>query len=150
MSARAATVKSMDAAPVAPAAEPVLDPAQRAVVDLPVDASGVVAGAPGSGKTTTVVARVAALLRPAAPGGAPADVGVVPPLQPEQVVVLTPTRPAATALRDRLALAVGIATPGALARSLAAFAYQIVRAHAVHTGGSVRRSAWRSASEPGA
>lgn len=134
MSARAATVKSMDAAPVAPAAEPVLDPAQRAVVDLPVDASGVVAGAPGSGKTTTVVARVAALLRPAAPGGAPADVGVVPPLQPEQVVVLTPTRPAATALRDRLALAVGIATPGALARSLAAFAYQIVRAHAVHTG----------------
>ena len=117
----------MDAAPDAPAAEPVLDPAQRAVADLPVDVSGVVAGAPGSGKTTTVVARVAALLRPAAAAAAA-------PLQPEQVMVLTPTRPAATALRDRLALAVGIATPGALARSLAAFAYQIVRAHAVHTG----------------
>ncbi|MFT3799506.1 ATP-dependent helicase [Microbacterium sp.] len=97
-----------------------LDSAQRAIAALPADADGVVAGAPGSGKTTAVVARVGALV------GAG--------LAPEQLLVLTPTRQAATGLRDRLALAVGVATPGALARSIAAFAYQIVRAHAVHTG----------------
>ncbi|WP_242088910.1 UvrD-helicase domain-containing protein, partial [Microbacterium lacticum] len=97
-----------------------LDPAQRAVVELAPQASGVVVGTPGSGKTTAVVARVRALL---AAG-----------LAPEEVLVLTPTRQAATALRDRLAIAVGVATPGPLARSVAAFAYQLVRAHAVHAG----------------
>ena len=97
-----------------------LDPAQRAVVELAPQASGVVVGTPGSGKTTAVVARARALL---AAG-----------LAPEEVLVLTPTRQAATALRDRLAIAVGVATPGPLARSVAAFAYQLVRAHAVHAG----------------
>ena len=48
--------------------------------------------------------------------------------------MLTPTRSAATALRDRLALEVRVATPGPLARSLAAFAFQLVRANAVHAG----------------
>lgn len=97
-----------------------LDSAQRAVVDLPPEASGVVVGSPGSGKTTVIVERVAALLRSG--------------LSPEEVVVLTPTRPGATELRDRLALAVRVATPGPLARSVAAFAYALVRAHAVHAG----------------
>ncbi|MFM9598132.1 UvrD-helicase domain-containing protein, partial [Streptomyces scabiei] len=78
--------------------------------------SGVVVGAPGSGKTTAIVERVRALL---AAG-----------LDPDEVLVLTPTRSSATALRDRLALAVRVATPGPLARSVAAFAYQLVRAHA--------------------
>jgi superfamily I DNA/RNA helicase/RecB family exonuclease len=90
------------------------DPAQRCIIDLPVDASGVVVGAPGTGKTSVVVERTAALIR----GG----------LAPEHVMVLTPTRPAATALRDRLAVAVGVATTGPLAKSVAAFAYQVVRA----------------------
>ncbi|MBN9176005.1 MAG: ATP-dependent helicase [Microbacterium sp.] len=97
-----------------------LDPAQHAAVSLPLEASGVVVGAPGSGKTTVIVERVAALLAAGA--------------RPEEVLVLTPTRQSATELRDRLALAVRVATPGPLARSLAAFAYQLVRAHAVHTG----------------
>ncbi|MFS0867127.1 ATP-dependent helicase [Microbacterium sp. 179-B 1A2 NHS] len=97
-----------------------LDDAQRRVVALPADASGVVIGAPGSGKTATVVERVVRLI---AEGFAP-----------EEVLVLTPTRTAATALRDRLALAVGVATSGPLARSVAAFAYQVARAHAVHAG----------------
>ncbi|MGB4777894.1 UvrD-helicase domain-containing protein, partial [Microbacterium sp.] len=119
----------MDAEPAQHTAEPVLDRHQRAVVALPADVSGVVAGAPGSGKTTAAVARVAALLRCGSDPG-----GGVQALRPEQVLVLTPTRQAATVLRDRLALAVAVATPGALARSVAAFAYQIVRAHAVHTG----------------
>ncbi|MFT4214894.1 MAG: ATP-dependent DNA helicase [Microbacterium sp.] len=110
----------MTDAPAATGPDTGADAAQRAVVELPIDASGVIAGAPGTGKTTTIVARAAAL--------------VAAGLAPEQLLVLTPTRQAATALRDRLALAVGIATPGALARSVAAFAHQIVRAHTVHTG----------------
>ena len=89
-----------------------IDPAQRAVVALAPTASGVVVGAPGSGKTTAVVARVRALL----------EAG----LAPDEVLVLTPTRQAATVLRDRLALEVRVATPGPLARSLAAVAYQLV------------------------
>ena len=40
-----------------------LDPAQKAVVSLPADASGVVVGAAGSGKTTAIVERVSALLQ---------------------------------------------------------------------------------------
>ncbi len=97
-----------------------LDPAQRAVAELARDASGVVVGSPGSGKTEVLIERVRHLVA----GG----------FQPDEVLVLTPSRPAATLLRDRLALAVGMATGGAMARSVAAFAYQLVRAHAVHTG----------------
>lgn len=103
-----------------PVARPVPDPAQAAVVGLEPAASGVVIGAPGSGKTATLVSRVAALVD----GG----------MRPEELLVLTPTRPAATALRDRLAVRVGVATSGPLARSVAAFAYQIVRSHSVHDG----------------
>lgn len=97
-----------------------LDPVQRVVAELPIEASGVVVGAPGSGKTMTVVERVAHLVQRGT--------------DPDAVLVLTPSRSAATQLRDRLALAVAVATSGALARSIAAFAYQIVRAHAVHSG----------------
>ncbi|GLJ95623.1 DNA helicase [Microbacterium dextranolyticum] len=97
-----------------------LDPAQRAVAELAADASATVAGAPGSGKTTVIVERVRHLLAN--------GVG------PDELLVLTPTRQSATVLRDRLALEVRVATPGPLARSIAAFAYQLVRAHAVHEG----------------
>ncbi|MCR2762207.1 PD-(D/E)XK nuclease family protein [Microbacterium sp. zg.B48] len=99
---------------------PVLDGHQSAVIALPAAASGVVVGAPGSGKTTALVARVAALV------AAGAD--------PDALVVLTPSRQTATALRDRLALAVGRATSGPIARSVASFAYQLVRASAVAAG----------------
>ncbi|WP_240658908.1 UvrD-helicase domain-containing protein, partial [Microbacterium sp. CPCC 204701] len=68
------------------------DAAQRAVVGLPAEASGVVVGAPGSGKTATLVARVAALV----------EAG----LDPDTILVLTPSRQTATALRDRLGLAI--------------------------------------------
>ncbi|WP_121058097.1 ATP-dependent DNA helicase [Microbacterium telephonicum] len=107
-------------APPTPGA-PVLDADQSRVVALPVDASAVVVGAPGSGKTRTIIARVDAL----AAAGVPVD----------DVIVLTPTRQAATALRDRLAVAVGVATAGPLAKSVAALAFQIVRAAVVHAGG---------------
>lgn len=91
---------------------------QRRVIELPADASGVVVGAPGTGKTTVILARAAMLI---ASG-----------LAPEELLVLTPTRPAATALRDELAIAVAVATAGPLAKSVAAFAYQVVRAALVH------------------
>lgn len=98
-----------------------LNAAQTAVVHLSADASGVVIGAPGTGKTEALVERVAWLL-------SSAGVGV------DEVMVLTPTRQTATALRDRLALVGGVATPGPLARSMASFAFQLVRAVAVQRG----------------
>ncbi|MDT0143129.1 ATP-dependent DNA helicase [Microbacterium sp. PRC9] len=93
------------------------DAAQQTVLALPREASGVVVGAPGTGKTETLIARVAAVIR----------AGV----DPDAVLVLTPSRQTATALRDRLGLAVGVATTGPLARSVASYAFQVVRAHAV-------------------
>ena len=119
MSASRATFEAMDSA-YGPGAAAVLDAQQRAVVELPIEASGVVVGAPGSGKTTTLVARVAALVHAG--------------LDPDSLLVLTPSRQTATALRDRLALAVGRATSGPLARSVASFAYQLVRGAAVAAG----------------
>ncbi len=101
MSAPGGTVEAMDSADSSGAA-PVLDPHQRAVVALPIDASGVVVGAPGSGKTTALIARVAALV----------EAGV----DPDALLVLTPSRQTATALRDRLALAVARATSGPIAQ----------------------------------
>ncbi|WP_374974746.1 ATP-dependent helicase [Microbacterium trichothecenolyticum] len=94
-----------------------LDAPQQAVQELPSDASGVVVGAPGTGKTETLIARVAALT----------DGGI----DPDSILVLTPSRQTATTLRDRLGLAVRVATTGPLARSVASYAFQIVRAHAV-------------------
>lgn len=94
------------------------DEHQRAVSALPVGASGVVVGAPGTGKTATLVARAARLL----------GEGV---LTPDEILVLTPTRQTATALRDRLGAGLDLATPGPLARSIASFAFQLVRASAV-------------------
>lgn len=90
-----------------------LDRSQRAVVELPDAASGSVIGAPGSGKTTTLVELVAdRVLR----RGYSAD----------SIVVISPTRGTATALRDILALRVGMATNGALAVTLPALAFEIV------------------------
>lgn len=97
------------------------DAGQRAVAGAHVDASGVIIGAPGTGKTQTLIDRVAALLGDHA-------------LAPEQVLVLTPNRQAATVLRDRIGVRIDQATPGPLARSLGSFAFQIVRGAMVHAG----------------
>lgn len=105
---------------VAPAAAVVPDDAQLAVVGLPPEASGVVVGAPGTGKTLTLVERVRSLV----------EQGVAV----DDILVITPSRQTATSLRDRLALAVGRATSGSLARSIASFAFQLVRAAAVARG----------------
>ncbi|WP_217183451.1 ATP-dependent DNA helicase [Streptomyces sp. AC495_CC817] len=97
------------------------DAAQRDVVGAPEDASGVIIGAPGTGKTRTLIDRVVHLLD----GGR---------LAPEELLVLTPSRQAATALRDRVGVRVGQATPGPLARSLGSFAFQLVRGAMVKAG----------------
>jgi superfamily I DNA/RNA helicase len=97
------------------------DSAQLAVVRLGVDASGTVVGAPGTGKTAALVARVARLLGDGL-------------LSADEVLVLTPTRQTATALRDRLGADLDLATPGPLARSVASFAFGLVRAAAVAAG----------------
>ncbi|WOQ70315.1 ATP-dependent DNA helicase [Microbacterium limosum] len=104
-----------------PPALPGLDEHQERVVGLEASASGVVVGGPGSGKTAALIARVSALLRSDA-------------VDPDQILVLTPTRASATSLRDRLQVAADRPTAGPLARSVAAFAFQIVRAQAVHAG----------------
>ncbi|KJL28445.1 ATP-dependent DNA helicase PcrA [Microbacterium oxydans] len=97
------------------------DAAQRDVVSAAVEASGVIIGAPGTGKTRALVDRVVRLLD-------------TDGLQPEEVLVLTPSRQAATALRDRIGVRIGQATPGPLARSLGSFAFQLVRGAMVRAG----------------
>jgi superfamily I DNA/RNA helicase/RecB family exonuclease len=99
-----------------PAAAPVavtLDASQRAVLDLAEGRSAAVLGAPGTGKTTTIVELVA-------------DRVLRLGWSPDEVVVLTPTRASATRLRDRLALRLGVATNGPLARTVTSFAFEIV------------------------
>ncbi|MFU8946422.1 ATP-dependent helicase [Mycetocola zhadangensis] len=98
-----------------------LDESQQAVLDLDTAASAAVSGAPGSGKTTTVVELVAD--RILTWGYAPAE-----------VLVLAPNRRASARLRDRLALRIGVPTPGPLARTLSSVAFSIVGARAALEG----------------
>lgn len=90
-----------------------LDPSQRAVVDLPDAASAAVLGAPGSGKTTTIVETVA-------------DRVLTRGWDPRSVLVLTSSRVAATRLRDRIAVRLGVPTDGPVARTAPSLAHEIV------------------------
>lgn len=99
----------------------VMDRSQAQVVALPADASGLVVGAAGTGKTSAILARTARLLRGRR-------------VRPDDLLILTPTRQTATDLRDRVTADLDIATPGPLARSIASFAFQIVRSRAVAAG----------------
>ncbi|MFD7497880.1 ATP-dependent helicase [Streptomyces sp. NPDC059832] len=92
---------------------PLLDAAQRAVVDHPGGPLLVLAG-PGTGKTTTLVEAVAARI---ARGGDPAG-----------ILVLTFSRKAAVELRDRMAARLGAAR-GPQATTFHSFCYALVRAH---------------------
>lgn len=96
-----------------------LDAQQRVVVGLAPEASVVVLGAPGTGKTAAIIERVCSLL---------GERDVPAALAADELLVLTPSRSAATMLRDHIGVQLGIATPGPLARSLGSLAYQIVRA----------------------
>lgn len=101
-----------------PTHPPELDATQRAVIDLADDQSAAVIGAPGTGKTTTIIELVA-------------DRVINRRWSPDQLVVLTPTRASATRLRDRLALRLAeggreSATNGPLARTVNSLAFEIV------------------------
>lgn len=95
----------------------VLDPTQRAVLDLPPRRSAVVLGAPGTGKTTTLVELAAHRVA----GGLPVD----------GVLALAPRRAQAGRLRDRLLTRIDRATTGPLARTTASLAFEIARRSAV-------------------
>ncbi|MGW6705684.1 UvrD-helicase domain-containing protein [Streptomyces sp. NPDC054956] len=92
---------------------PVLDAAQRAVVDHAGGPLLVLAG-PGSGKTTTLVEAVAARV----------EAGT----DPARVLILTFSRKAAVELRDRTALRLGGAR-APQATTFHSFCYGLVRAH---------------------
>ncbi|WP_022886217.1 ATP-dependent helicase [Glaciibacter superstes] len=100
-----------------------LDDAQRAVLRIPNGSSAAVIGAPGTGKTTTLIELVAdRVLRR---GYSPSD-----------LLVIAPTRTGATTLRDRIAVRLGVPTSGPLARTANSIAFQIVRDAAVQGGDS--------------
>ncbi len=107
-----------------------LDASQRAVLDLPEDASAIVLGVAGSGKTTTLVELVAERL-----GSSPRPDGLrASSLQPAELLVVAGSRQAATALRDRLAARTGLVTPGPMARSMPSFAHAVLTAAALADG----------------
>lgn len=88
------------------------DASQRAVLDLAEGESAVVVGAPGSGKTTTLVALAADRVGRA---GFAAD----------ELLVLAASRQAATGLRDRLAARLAAVSTGPLARTAASVAFEL-------------------------
>ncbi|MFB6824402.1 ATP-dependent helicase [Streptomyces virginiae] len=92
---------------------PVLDAAQRAVVDHAGGPLLVLAG-PGTGKTTTLVEAVAARVEAGA--------------DPARILILTFSRKAAVELRDRAALRLGGAR-APQATTFHSFCYGLVRAH---------------------
>ncbi len=102
-----------------------LDRAQQQVTGLAPATSAVVLGAPGTGKTSALIARVWYLL-------GQSDAAAT--LAADELLVLTPTRSSATALRDEIGVGLQIATPGPLARSIGSLAYQIVSAARVAAG----------------
>lgn len=107
---------------LAPVRDPALDPSQAAVLGLPDGISGAVIGAPGSGKTTTLIEVVA-------------DRVLRRGYSPSEVLVLVPTRSGAATLRDTLALRLGVPTQGPLARTANSVAFQIVRDSVSRSGG---------------
>lgn len=109
------------AAPGSAAGVP-LDESQAAVLRLADDASAVVLGAPGTGKTTTLVELLADRVHRAG-------------FTPEQVLALTSSRGTAARLRDRLALRLGMPSNGPLARTVNSLAFDIV-GHAARAAGA--------------
>ncbi|MDR5698935.1 PD-(D/E)XK nuclease family protein [Agromyces aerolatus] len=91
------------------------DPVRQRVLGLPDDVSAAVFGAPGTGKTTLAVELVAERVERRG-------------YEPDEVLVVTASRATATALRDRLAVRLGLTTRGPLARTANSIAFQLVRA----------------------
>ena len=96
-----------------PAAPPILDESQQAVVDHPGGPLLVLAG-PGTGKTTTLIETVVDRIDNRG-------------LTPEQVLVLTFSRKAADELKSRIAARLGRTTAAAPAMTFHSFCYALVR-----------------------
>jgi superfamily I DNA/RNA helicase/RecB family exonuclease len=91
-----------------------LDPSQTAAVAIDDGQSVAVLGAPGTGKTTTLVELVADRVENRG-------------YSPDEILVLSATRATATSLRDRLALRLGVPSNGPLARTANSVAFQILK-----------------------
>ncbi|MEI6297951.1 MAG: UvrD-helicase domain-containing protein, partial [bacterium] len=104
-----------------------LSEGQQRVASLPTDSVVAVFGAPASGKTTALKTLLRRCLEPNSQG--------VVELQPGQAMVLTASRTSANQLRDDLAIELQLATPGPLARTLASFAFGVLRHSAIAEGG---------------
>ena len=105
-----------------------LDDSQARVLALGDADSAAVIGAPGSGKTATLVELVA-------------DRVLNRGWSPDELVVLTPSRAGASAVRDTLALRLGVPTNGPLARTVNSLAFEIVTEAARHAGAPLPRLA---------
>ncbi|HEY2642632.1 MAG TPA: ATP-dependent DNA helicase [Galbitalea sp.] len=96
---------------------PVLDQSQAEVVALADGVSAAILGAPGTGKTTTIIEVVA-------------DRVLGRGWSADEVVVLTSSRTSASGLRNRLSLRLGAeagtATNGPLARTVTSLAFEVV------------------------
>ena len=100
-----------------------LDASQQAVVELPGGASAAVLGAPGTGKTTTIVEIVA-------------DRVLTRGWSADEIIVLTTARGSATRLRDAIALRLAVPTNGPVARTVNSLAFDVV-GYAARIAGSV-------------
>ncbi|KQM24224.1 MULTISPECIES: UrvD/REP family ATP-dependent DNA helicase [unclassified Frigoribacterium] len=109
----ASTVSPPLSSPARASVSPVLDDSQRAVLDLADGRSAAVLGAPGSGKTRTLVEFVVDRVEGRGWG-------------PAAVMVLAPTRSTATTLRDVIASRLTVPTPGPLARTVSSLAFDVV------------------------
>ncbi|MDF9809152.1 superfamily I DNA/RNA helicase/RecB family exonuclease [Aurantimicrobium minutum] len=110
---------------IAPVRPFVPDASQAQVLSLQADQSAVVLGAPGSGKTALLTELVAAR--------------VAAGTNPDNIVVLSPNRVAASRLRNTLGLRLGTATNGALARTPGSLAFALAQEHALTTGQTAPR-----------
>ncbi len=97
-----------------------LSASQRKVADLPFGSNALVYGVPASGKTTALKALILGRLRAG--------------FKPEELLALAATRESATKLRDELALEYQGSTPGPMARTLASFAFNILRERSLSLG----------------
>ncbi len=111
--------------PAAGRGAPVLDAAQRAVVESAGGPVLVLAG-PGTGKTTTLVEAVVHRVEERG-------------LAPEQVLLLTFSRKAAQELRERVTARLGRTTRGALAMTFHSYAYALLRRELAVPGGPTLR-----------
>ncbi|VXB44003.1 UrvD/REP family ATP-dependent DNA helicase [Pseudoclavibacter sp. 8L] len=98
-----------------------LDAAQRAVLEAATRSHVSVVGAPGSGKTTTLVELLA---RRVLSDG----------LSTAEVLALTPDRRSAARLREVIGERLSVSTPGAMARTPESVAFEIVRADRARQG----------------